>query len=91
MGTLLVVELDEIPDSLAQPAGRHLGVTVHVPLLYRAPEPLNPDVVLAASAPVHADGYAEQFESAAPRRRGVLAALTTYAIFQQSQKCEPCR
>lgn len=57
MWSLIVVVLDELLDTVAQLVHRLSGIEIDVFLLDGAPEPLYPDVVLAASSAVHADLY----------------------------------
>ena len=75
MTTAVVVILDVVSDTPSQARNVILWVDVDVLGLDGTPEAFNPDVVLAASTPVHADLDAILLTGREPKLARVLAAL----------------
>src|SRR3546814_5882597 len=62
-------------DPLAGLAPAREGVQVDALVLYRAPQPLDKDVVEKAAAPIHRDAHAGLLQALRPGPGGELAAL----------------
>ena len=70
-----VVELEPLPEALAQVGAVGKGSEVEIVVLERPPQPLDEDVVLNAPATVHADGDAVVLEQVREDLAGELRSL----------------
>ena len=75
MAATVIVILDVVPNALSQARHVVLRVDIDIFRLDGTPEALYPDVVLAASAAIHADLDAEFLASGQPQAARILAAL----------------
>jgi len=77
MGSLLVVMLNPVTQSLAQFGAVGKGPQVKILILERPPQPLNENVILDSATAIHADGYFVLFQKVSEGPTGELSPLVS--------------
>ena len=88
MRTTIIIIVDEARDAFTQGIRIILGIDIDVFLLDRMPEPLYPDVVLAASFTIHADLDSKPAQGRFPFGTGILNSLIGVDDFRHSMSCD---
>jgi len=77
MGSLLVVMLNPVTQSLAQFGAIVKGPQVNILILKRPPQPLNENIILDSATAIHADGYVVLFQKVSEDSTGELSPLVS--------------